>query len=754
MKKILILCFLGDPTYPSGSISGTGGFNASVKDVLNYLIESNQYECIVITNAMWNSTKTLCEKISEKIMLYRICSNKKYPDEIQDAIMFQSSVEQIVKDFNSILFIHSFYWLSGKIAYELSVKYQLPFIHTTVSLAKEKLRNNFKPLVEHQLEFENIFLPKAKFILAITEEEKEVLIYEYNISIAKIIVEGQTVAEAFHTPIYDNYGIPHTISSDIPRPLPTTLNENSQVDNIWWSSKPFIYVGRITMIKGLDIIIRAWIALEKRFDGHVPPLWIVGNTPYEIDSFRQNLNIEHNVLGKYEAENRIIWWGYLSPPAISTLYLKASVLVTHSAFESGGRMILEALCQGVPVISSNTGFGKDYIVNWLNGFIVDYGDIENLILRMSHFARNPFLSNVLGANAKATFDNLEKMWHHKARIIKLYEALSRGESYTNTSKEYSSITENAFTKGIVETYPYYYSRMTETDIIKILYNYETQIGAPISVRNLTKIDNADIWEYAQKVVIKNIYSKINKRKIWDISQEKNVLSEQQILESLETICMIPSVLTPLRIDKTHCIIVMPYIYILSYPEILQNLNEIAKVLNKISSHKGFGNAISLARYWKNIIKNIELLDNHLINHFYANIPSRIKKNMAQIVEPTTPSLFCLQYAQSIIGHIGIYQEQLTLLPSTRHQIAEKGLDAGILFLDFLFLNSEEKLIRPDKLDFLNTLSSIFVISKKKILEWALCIYIEYIIQGILFEKYSDKYFRIYDSLLDLFNNIL
>lgn len=748
MKKILILCFLGDPTYPAGSISGTGGFNASVRDILNYLVDSPQFECIFITNTMWNHSKILCEKITEKITLYRICSSKDQSANSYDISAFMSSVEQIVKDFTNISFIHSFYWLSGIVASLLSDKYHVPFIHTTVSLSREKLRNGFKPSVIHQLKYENIFLQKAKYILAITEEEKKLLISEYNISGEKIIIEGQTVAEEYHTPLHDNYGMPLTIATSTPTFAPIVLKDTKVTNDIWWNSKAFIYVGRITKIKGLDIIIQAWIALALRFEGHIPPLWIVGNTPYEIDGFRKELNVEAELLKKYETESKIIWWGYLSPSAISTLYLKASVLVTHSAYESGGRMILEALCQGIPVITSNTGFGKDYIINWVNGFIVNYGDLDSLVLRMSHFVRNPFLANVLGSNAQKTFINLENMWHHKIRIVKLYEALSQGCAYTNEIKKFIPITEDAFKKGTVETYPYYYLPRTKPDVIQIIHTIEGQSDISLIASRIIQIGKADIWQYADKYIIKFIYSKLNKRKIWDVSQIDSVLNEQRNIEKIRLICTLDSILKPTQINQKERFVVLPCIQMLSEHEIVQKYSVIAKTLSSISIYKEHDNALSLASYWANTKKNIKLIDTDLINEFSAKIPCKVIKQMEQITEPSTPDSFCLQYAQPLLGHIGLYHETLTLLPSYHWIIAEKGLDAGLFFLELLYMGKEH--LQPNKLELLNAISTAFNIPQQNILEWAFCMLINNIIQDIVLEDWHPEYLNIYDVILDLF----
>ena len=481
-NTILILCFLGDPLLPSGSLSGTGGYNASAKDIFDYLIKTPQFDSIFITNTTGNYSNETTTHMSSNVTLYRIFSpainiihKNNY---IQEISVFKKRVEEIVEDFSNISFIHSFYWLSGMVATELSEKYHVPFIHTTVSLSKQKLLSGCQPEIKNQFEMESHFLSQAKYILAITEEEKRILTDYYYIKKEKIVVEGQNIAREFHEPLYNNYGIPHNIEFDKKLIEPIGFDKLDVSNDDWWNMGAFTYVGRITKTKGLDIIIKAWIELDNMFDKPIPPLWIIGNTPYEIEHFRKSIDIPLSVLNNYEHSKRIVWWGYLTPAGISTLFLKTAVLVTHSIFEGGGRVILEAMCQGIPIISTNTGFGKDYITNWINGFIVNYGDIETLRLRMSHFITNPILSSVLGQNAQHVFEKIETDLNHNKIIEKIYGSIINQCEFSNSDISNLNINENVFYRGIVATYPYYYHKPSPAEIANFINNIISERPQP------------------------------------------------------------------------------------------------------------------------------------------------------------------------------------------------------------------------------------------------------------------------------------
>lgn len=734
-KKILILCFLGDPTCPSGSLSGTGGFNASVKDILDFIRNEKDFDCTVITNTTGNYNEPVAEQLGSNIKLYRIFSpannllhKNTFAKEIEKYI---SETEKIMQDFSTITFIHSFYWLSGMIAAELSAKYNLPFIHTTVSLAKQKLLSGCKLEIESQLEYEKIFLNTAKYVLAITEDEKRILLQEYDVPESKIIIEGQTVANAFHLPIYDSYGIPAELSYKEEPLKPIGFRELEISDGLWWNSGAFTYVGRITSIKGIDIIIKAWIELDKRFEKAIPPLWIIGNTPFEIEKFRRTLDIPRNLLEEYEATRRIIWWGYLTPTAISTLYLKTSVLITHSAFEAGGRVIIEALCQGIPVISTNTGFGKDYITNWVNGFIVEYGNIEMLMLRMSHFVMNPMISSVLGKNARRTFQKIERNWSHKIRIIKLYESLFSGKIYSDSYVQNWTLENNAFEKGIVETYPYYYNKPTIQKVMKFINSYIKE-DVRIIPEHCQEMELHDIWIIKQKYVIKSIYPKLNKLKVWNRGESIDVWSVTEIVNKVLFISTFSVILTPIKLCKENNLILFPFIHIFSIEEIIKNQYAISCCLKKLSDFpiNESKEEMTLSSCWRNLIQDIFRLNISEILRLYEMLPMTIIDYMSGSSHFT--GKICIQYAQQLLGHVGIYKENIFLLPTYHWVYAQPGLDAGILFEETL--NSIHLLKIPEVIDVLNIISEIFEVPRTQILAWSLCICLKKMINNIVFQN--------------------
>ena len=99
------------------------------------------------------------------------------------------------------------------------------------------------------------------------------------------------------------------------------------------------YCGRLVATKGIATIIQTWLELESELGSACPPLWIIGGTPDEILRLRMQTQ-ERVTLLAHERSGRLIWWGYQAPSGFSALLLRTLVLLSHSQYEPGGRVIL------------------------------------------------------------------------------------------------------------------------------------------------------------------------------------------------------------------------------------------------------------------------------------------------------------------------------------------------------------------------------------------------------------------------------
>lgn len=422
MDKLIILCLLGDPTLPPVSVKHTGGFQVDIQELL-YNINNPNCEIHIITNTSKYSPKIF--ENNNGTYIHRIKFNENWLD---DQNLMMENFEFIKKEFFKIMdliinensLIHSFYWLSGILAMEAKKYYNINFVHSVVSLSVGKTLSGASPYYINQFKYEKKFLLESSKIFSITESEKEQIQKYYYIETNKIVVVGRDVASAYIHPAHNFDGLPENI-----KPTYNEINPVELTKYKWWAQGAYTYVGRLQKIKGLHHIIYTWLELYKRYENKTPPLWICGGTPKNISDFRAKIKnyIDFDLLEKCENAQKIIWWGYLDPAGISTLFLKTRVFIMHSQYEPGGRVILEALASSLPVIATNNGFAKDMIKNNYNGFLVEYGNIEALYSAMEYFLNESVPICELKQNAKKTFLAQQKYWKCYLRHFEIYQEL-------------------------------------------------------------------------------------------------------------------------------------------------------------------------------------------------------------------------------------------------------------------------------------------------------------------------------------------
>ncbi len=148
----------------------------------------------------------------------------------------------------------------------------------------------------------------------------------------------------------------------IPDPLTFSSITYSQL-----TEKRVIAVGRYVYQKGFDLLLKSWALVEKSTSDWI--LTIVGQgerSPY--DSLIDELSIDRTRCKLLGPTDRI-----------QEEYMSSSFLVMSSRFEGFGMVLVEAMANGLPVISFDCPCGpKDIIQNHIDGLLVEKGNIERL----------------------------------------------------------------------------------------------------------------------------------------------------------------------------------------------------------------------------------------------------------------------------------------------------------------------------------------------------------------------------------------
>jgi len=272
--------------------------------------------------------------------------------------------------------IHSHYWLSGWVGLRLRERWGIPVIqmfHTLARIKNRALEGEREP--ELRVRAETRLLAEADVIVAPTPVERAELVWEFGTDPRRIAV------------------IPCGVDLELFRaiPRPTALAE------IGLGPGPLLLsVGRLTPIKGIETLLRAFARLKDRPS---PRLLIVGggiDDPTNGEPARLR-----RLASELRADGRVEFLGALPQERLPFYYSAAEAVIMPSYYESFGMVALEAMACGSPVIASRVGGLAITVQDSVTGFLVPEGDPDALAARIRALLVNPGLRERLGVAAKA-----------------------------------------------------------------------------------------------------------------------------------------------------------------------------------------------------------------------------------------------------------------------------------------------------------------------------------------------------------------
>ena len=147
-----------------------------------------------------------------------------------------------------------------------------------------------------------------------------------------------------------------------------------------------IYIGRLSLEKGVDVLIDAWKTVDA-------PLTIIGTGPEE-DHLRK----------KAAANPSIKFLGHLPQNEAADHLARAAFLVFPNRWaEPFGLSIIEAMAAGRPVIASKLGAPAEIIQSGYNGLIVPPENPRALRTAIDEMIRHPRKTDTLGQAARQTY---------------------------------------------------------------------------------------------------------------------------------------------------------------------------------------------------------------------------------------------------------------------------------------------------------------------------------------------------------------
>jgi glycosyltransferase involved in cell wall biosynthesis len=191
----------------------------------------------------------------------------------------------------------------------------------------------------------------------------------YVFNIFKSRITGNAKIKMIRNPIFNDFSTNLDLSSG---------------KNLKYEKTTFIYIGRLSEEKGIDLLLDAIGKIDAN-------LYIFGEGEKAEYCRNKSLNYE---------TGKIKLFGWQDNDIIELELKKCSALILASkTAETGGIVVMEAAKFSLPSIVPDIGGPSEFVVDGINGFNFKTGNLDSLISKMNIFVQNPGLSLELGINA-------------------------------------------------------------------------------------------------------------------------------------------------------------------------------------------------------------------------------------------------------------------------------------------------------------------------------------------------------------------
>ncbi|MBE9004348.1 glycosyltransferase [Fortiea sp. LEGE XX443] len=172
-----------------------------------------------------------------------------------------------------------------------------------------------------------------------------------------------------------------------------------------------LFVGRLSVEKGLDTLLAAWKYLEGKV-----PLKIVGDGP-----------LADQVVESVKILPQVEWLGRRPMSEVHKLMGEAMFLVFPSKwYETFGRVAIEAFAKGTPVIAANIGAIAELVDSGRTGLLFSPGNSEDLATKVQLAVANQDLLAQMRREARAEFEAKYTAQQNYYRMMAIYDLASNG----------------------------------------------------------------------------------------------------------------------------------------------------------------------------------------------------------------------------------------------------------------------------------------------------------------------------------------
>lgn len=141
----------------------------------------------------------------------------------------------------------------------------------------------------------------------------------------------------------------------------------------------------------------------------------IGNGDYLPEKIKAGENLVLNSVNKIKQK------------ALTNYYHAADVYVSSSKHESFGKVLIEAMAAGLPIVATATTGSREIVQEGINGFLVPIGDSQALARKVLYLLNNPAKAEEMGKRGRQIVR--EKFNQEKIikKIINFWQELSKND---------------------------------------------------------------------------------------------------------------------------------------------------------------------------------------------------------------------------------------------------------------------------------------------------------------------------------------
>lgn len=177
-------------------------------------------------------------------------------------------------------------------------------------------------------------------------------------------------------------------------------------------SGDLLYVGRLEIEKGIPYLLQMFAKLPEMFR-----LTIVGDG--SMRSLYEDMTAEMGLC------QRVCFAGWLSGKALEEQYQKAAFLIMPSLTESFGKVGIEAMHYGTPVIAFAVGGIPEWLQHGRTGYLIPALDVDAMAEQVKVLMGNEVLRHTLGQNAIAYVNEKFRAEDHVEALLRTFENQSK-----------------------------------------------------------------------------------------------------------------------------------------------------------------------------------------------------------------------------------------------------------------------------------------------------------------------------------------